>query len=45
MKTKKKLMPGEPGSKKWIDKYGDDLICVRYKYDSDKNKKMITVEL
>jgi putative IMPACT (imprinted ancient) family translation regulator len=45
MKTIRKLSAGQPGSKKWIRKYGERLVCVRYKYDSFTNKKMITVEL
>jgi hypothetical protein len=45
MKTTKKLAAGQPGTRKWLQKYGECLICVRYKYDPHKNKKMITVEL
>ena len=29
----------------WIKKYGQNLLCVRYKYDQNTQKKMITVEL
>lgn len=43
--TKRTLLAGQPGTKKWIDKYGRDLICVRYKYDPVKQKKFTTVEL
>lgn len=43
--TKKTLMAGQPGTKKWLKKYGDALACVRYKYDTDKKRKIITVEL
>lgn len=45
MNTVKKLIRGKPGTKKWIKKFGDDLICVRYRYDSEQNERMITVEL
>ena len=45
MNTVKKLSRGKPGTKKWIRKYGDELICVRYRYDSELNERMITVEL
>ena len=45
MITKKTLKPGRPGTKKWLDKYGDDLLYVRYKYDAQNQKKYITVEL
>lgn len=37
--TKRTILAGQPGTKKWIDKYGKDLICVRYKYDPVKQKK------
>jgi hypothetical protein len=43
--TKRTILAGQPGTKKWIDKYGKDLICVRYKYDPVKQKKIKTVEL
>lgn len=45
MITKKILYAGQPGTKKWIKKYGPKLIAVRYKYDHNNCKKMITVEL
>lgn len=45
MNTKRKIYPGQPGTQKWIKKYGDDLVCIRYKYDPDTHRKMITVEL
>jgi len=43
--TKKTLLPGQPGTKKWIQKFGAELICVRYKYDPIKKRKIKTVEL
>lgn len=43
--TKRTLIAGQPGTKKWIDRYGKDLICVRYKYDPVKRIKLKTVEL
>ena len=45
MKTKRTLLPGQPGTKKYIEKYGKDLICVRYKYDHKEKIKYTTVEL
>jgi len=38
--TEKTLVPGNPGTKnkKWMKQYGDNLICIRYKYD--RNTKM-----
>jgi hypothetical protein len=34
-----------PGTKKLIEKYGADLVCVRYKYDTESRIKIKTVEL
>lgn len=45
MKTNKKLLPGQPGTLKLLEKYGERLICVRYKYDEIKHKRIKTVEL
>lgn len=45
MKSKRKLYPGEPGTKSLVNKYGDKLICVRYRYDEQKGKRYNTVEL
>lgn len=36
MKTTKKLMPGQPGTKKLFEQYGSDLVCVRYRYDFEQ---------
>jgi hypothetical protein len=41
----RKVMPGQPGTKKLVEKYGDALVCVRYRYDSERQKKIKTVEL
>ncbi len=45
MTVKRKLMPGEAGTKRWIKKYGEDLFCVRYRYDEDNEQKITTVEI
>ncbi len=45
MYTKRKIVPGQPGAKKWMKKYGDDLVCIRYKYDPYTHRKMMSVEL
>jgi hypothetical protein len=45
MKIKRTLVPGEDGTKKWVEKYGDNLVCVRYRYDEEQNKKITTVEI
>ena len=43
MKTNKKLLPGQPGTKKLLEKYGEKLVCVRYKYDEKRLKRIKTV--
>lgn len=45
MRTKRKLLPGDPGTKKLLAKYGEKLVCVRYRYDAAGRKKIKTVEL
>jgi len=39
------LRPGQPGTKQWIEKYGDQLLYVRYRYDNNRTKRMTTVEI
>ncbi|MCK5147165.1 hypothetical protein KAR48_10450 [bacterium] len=43
--TKNVRRPGEPGTIKLQRIYGDDLVCVRYKYDYKKKKRYKTIEL
>jgi hypothetical protein len=45
MITKTTLRPGQKGTKRLAEKYGDRLICVRYKYDERTERRYITVEL
>jgi len=45
MRFTKKILPGRPGSKKQLREYGDRLICVRYRYDSETGVKTKTVEI
>ncbi len=33
MKTQTHLKPGQKGTKRLLEKYGDTLVCVRYRYD------------
>jgi len=45
MRTRLKLNPGQRGTKKLVTKYGERLVCVRYRYDDKKKKRYKTVEL
>lgn len=45
MKTRVKLKPGQKGTKKLTAQYGDKLVCVRYRYDIEKRKRVKTVEI
>ncbi|HDQ45353.1 MAG TPA: hypothetical protein ENN17_07655 [bacterium] len=45
MKAQKTLMPGEPGTRLATDKYGERLLCVRYRIDQNTLRKYKTVEL
>ncbi len=39
------LKPGQKGTKKLSAQYGDRLVCVRYRYDAQRNKRFKTIEL
>ena len=45
MKTKVNLKPGQKGTKRLVEQYGDALICVRYRYDAKTCKQYKTVEI
>ena len=45
MKTRLILKPGQRGTKNLVKKYGDSLLCVRFKYDAQKQQRLKTVEL
>jgi len=40
-----KLKPGQKGTKALVEKYGDDLVCVRYRYDEASRTRIKTVEI
>ncbi len=40
-----KLIPGQNGTKRLQKKYGDRLICVRYRQDDKACKRLTTIEL
>lgn len=45
MKTRRTLKPGQPGTKKLVKEFGDRLLCVRYRYDAAKNRRLKTAEI
>ena len=45
MKTRKHLKPGQDGTKRLVEQYGDALICVRYRYDEQRGVQLKTVEI
>ena len=45
MEIKATLRPGQKGTRQLVRHYGDQLVCVRYRYDSQRRKRYKTVEL
>ena len=45
MQIKLSLKPWQNGTKKWVEKYADKLVTVRYRYDEEKRKRYKTVEI
>ncbi len=45
MKTRLILKPGQPGTKGLAKKYGDALLCVRFRYDAKFRQRLKTIEL
>ena len=45
MRTGSTLLPGKRGTRNLVKKYGDALLCVRYRYDADRRKRYKTIEL
>jgi len=45
MKTRLILKPGQRGTKRLTEKYGDNLVCVRFRYDAKTHQRLKTVEL
>ena len=45
MKTRLILKPGQKGTKRLLEKYGDALLCIRFRYDEKTGKRLKTVEL
>ena len=45
MKTRLILKPGQRGTKRLTEKYGENLLCVRFRYDAVSKQRLKTVEL
>ena len=45
MKTRLILKPGQRGTQSMAKKYGDALLCVRFRYDAELRQRLKTVEL
>ena len=45
METRTTLRPGQKGTRKLVDRFGDRLVCVRYRYDTGSGRRHTTVEL
>ena len=45
MKVLKKLNAGVPGTKFYTKRYGKNLVCIRHRYDPEKDELHTTVEL
>lgn len=37
--------PGEAGTKKLVERFGERLVCVRYRYDAASGRRLKTAEL
>ena len=44
MRTRFYLKPGQKGTQELLAQYGDRLVCVRYRYDTQRKKQCKTVE-
>ena len=45
MEARVTLRPGAKGTKKLTAEFGDRLICVRYRYDLERKRRIKTVEI
>ena len=45
MRTRLTLRPHQRGAKRLLARYGDRLVCVRYRYDTEQKKRWKTIEL
>lgn len=45
MKAYAHLKPRQKGTLRLVEKYGDSLLCVRYRYDARRRMRLKTVEI
>lgn len=45
MKAHTHLKPGQKGTRRLMEQFGDRLLCVRYRYDEIRQVRMKTVEI
>ena len=45
MKSYNHLKPGQKGTKRLVEQYGDALLCVRYRYDEKRGIRLKTIEI
>lgn len=45
MQIRLTLKPGQRGIRKLSEQYGEQLLCVRYRYDEERQERLKTVEL
>jgi hypothetical protein len=44
-KARLTLRPGDPGTKRHLEQFGEKLVAVRYRYDEAKSRRYTTVEI
>ena len=45
MHARRTMAPGQKGTKKLLQQYGSQLVCVRYRYDAQRRLRFTTVEI
>lgn len=45
MKSYNHLKPGQKGTRRLVEQYGESLLCVRYRYDQKRGVRLKTVEI
>jgi hypothetical protein len=45
MRSQVTLQPGQQGTKRLLAQYGEQLVCVCYRYDATRQRRLKTVEL